>query len=385
MPGESSNGTANNATNSSASGTTPAASVSAPGQSTPQTGSVPVKSDKWEAGAIAAINARNAAEANGVTAVADAGDETNDVDAASAADQSGDSWDGSDAIDSTDDFESDASDETPAEPAKPQAAAKSKVDELLSQVDLIQAVAQLNKSGMSKASIDKILASSPEALVELAKAQAGGDDKSKGSEKAKEKPAPSDDFDDVIAEALKPLADSFDEDTFNAMAGPFKAVTQHAMAQVEKVRQQYGNLESVLEDLHVGILARDMQGTHKQLGTKDGIKAAKAKMHELSAGGGYTDMETLLSDAAKALWPVTKQSVQLDMARNHAARSNGQPLPPSNPPSNPSSPRTMTRDAFDANIYKMLEAQKPDTEIAAFRKQWEPRLVDSKKKLVGAA
>lgn len=45
----------------------------------------------------------------------------------------------------------------------------------------------------------------------------------------------------------------------------------------------------------------------------------------------------------------------------------------------------MTRDAFDANIYKMLEAQKPDTEIAAFRKQWEPRLVDSKKKLVGAA
>lgn len=229
--------------------------------------------------------------------------------------------------------------------------------------ELEKAMAALRRDGLPQALIEKM---SNEEVLEYgekrAKVQGDTDDAYRQLSELKngeETPTESSEPSETIAEsaevtptvdlkeAVQPFAEIFGDDAAQAL----QSVTQAAIQPyVEQLQMQANAMEALMIDSARGQLS----GEYPQLASQEGYQAVQDRMKSLLKTGDYSDVNSLMSDAAR----ITFASESNSQARNYQSklaqdRSSGQ-MTPSDKGSIPQ--KSMTDDDRDNAMLAALES-----------------------------
>lgn len=124
-----------------------------------------------------------------------------------------------------------------------------------------------------------------------------------------------------LDEAIKPFVDIFGQEAGDAL----RKATQATQAPPSHLEAQLQYALGALEKQLVSSARSELSGQYPDLVTDDGMQKVNDRMQSLVKTGEYTDINTLMSDAARIELSASK--VDAGLANKNRLKASGQPMP----------------------------------------------------------
>lgn len=211
--------------------------------------------------------------------------------------------------------------------------------------DLSKAISALRRDGLPKSVIEsmsddqileiglkraKVQSDTDDAFRQLAELKNAGETEAQESEgESSDVAAPADQPPIAnLDEALTGFTDIFGEDAAGALKAPLEAAISPFAQQVEAGREQLSTLAQTVENLLIRDARRELADKFPALSSEEGFSTVQKRMETLVKSGGYNDMESLMSDAARIEFSdESSAAVQASRQARDIQRANGQPTP----------------------------------------------------------